>query len=118
MSQLLTSTEVGRQAEQAAAAYLQQQGYRIIGQNWRTRWCEIDLVVLQDGQLLFVEVKYRRRANQGQGLDYITPAKLRRMQRAAQLWVERHRWPGDYGLAAVGLSGVDFAIVEFVAEIV
>lgn len=73
----MSTFEIGRRAEAAAAAFLMQKGFTIITQNWRTRLCEIDIVALRNTELCFCEVKYRRTARQGSGLDYITPKKLR-----------------------------------------
>lgn len=99
------STQIGRQAEDAAAAFLETEGYEIITQNWRTRWCEIDIVVRKDTTIYFVEVKYRGSQTWGSGLDYITPSKLQQMHFAAQFWVAHHNWRGDYRLSAVEATG-------------
>ncbi|MEO8784717.1 MAG: YraN family protein [Candidatus Saccharimonadales bacterium] len=114
----ITSLQAGQRAEQAASQYLVRQGYQIVARNWRTRWCEIDLIARQDNRLTFVEVKYRSLGRQGQGLDYITPAKIKRMRRGAQMWVHRYGWAGDYGLGAIGLFGADYTVDEFVADII
>jgi len=51
---------LGRQGEEAAARYLQNQGMKIVERNLRTPVGEIDLVVKSKGILAFVEVKTRR----------------------------------------------------------
>lgn len=109
----MTSVATGRRAEAVAARYLVEHGYVIIHRNWQTRYCEIDLVAAKEGKLWFVEVKYRRSQLQGHGLDYITPRKLQRISFAAQLWVERFHWAGDYDLAAIEVSGPEFTITAF-----
>lgn len=86
----MTTTALGRRAEAAAANYLQQQGYRIIARNWRTRWCEIDIIAEHNHELVFVEVKYRRSSNFGGGELAITADKTRRLTRAAQSWLAEH----------------------------
>lgn len=98
------STAIGRMAEDAAAAYLRQQGYAIAAQNWRTRWCEIDVIAIKDEVVYFFEVKYRASAAWGSGLDYITPRKLQQMQFAAQMWCARHT-AADCRLSAIELTG-------------
>lgn len=110
------STSVGTEAESAAARFLQSKGYQIIEQNWRTRFCEIDIVAKYRQQISFVEVKYRSTPLQGTGLDYITPKKLKQMTFAAQCWVEEHKWAGDYNLSAVEVTG-DFDVTEFIDSI-
>lgn len=106
----MSSFEAGRRAEAKAALFLEQKGCTIMARNWRTRWCEIDIIAVRNGVVFLCEVKYRLRASQGSGLDYITPKKLRQMQFAAELWVASCDWQGDYQLCAIEVSGPDFAI--------
>lgn len=99
------STATGRKAEAAAAKFLKQNGHKLLAQNWRTRLCEIDLITQKAGIVYFVEVKYRHSAAHGDGLDYITPAKLKQMAFAAQYWLAGSKGYDQYRLAAVALSG-------------
>lgn len=99
------STKIGRQAEDSAAEFLKNQGFNVIDQNWRTRWCEIDVIATKNGIVYFFEVKYRARASWGSGLDYITSKKLQQMQFAAQFWLARHNQEFDCRLAAIELTG-------------
>ena len=108
------TTTIGRQAEAAAAEYLSQHGYTILEQNWRTRWCEIDLVAERCGVVYFVEVKYRRRADQGGGLAAVTASKLKQMELAARFWVSVQDYTGDYELAVVEVGGADLVVTAFV----
>jgi len=109
-----TTFDIGRQAEAVAADYLRRQGFRIVERNWRTRWCEIDIIAAKDKSVYFVEVKYRQSARQGSGLEYITAKKLKQMRFAAEAWVRQHEWRGEYQLAAVEVSGDDFAVTNFI----
>lgn len=113
----MTTFDTGRRAEAAATAYLSTQGYEVLAQNWRTRSCEIDIVAKRKNIVSFVEVKYRRTAAQGLGLDYVTSKKLQQMQFAAEQWVLAHKWTGDYQLAAIEVSGAGFQIGEFIESI-
>ena len=112
------STEVGRKAEQVAADFLQRKGYRLLAQNWRTRWCEIDLIVTQGRIVYFVEVKYRSGMAQGFGLDYITPKKLEQMSFAAELWLtQNQRKNTEYRLAALEVSGLHYSITAWLDDL-
>jgi uncharacterized protein (TIGR00252 family) len=113
----VTTFDTGRQAEAAAAAFLQAHGFKIIEQNWRTRWCEIDIVAETSGGVYLVEVKYRESARQGSGLEYVTAKKLKQMRFAAEAWVRVHAWTGDYQLAAAEVSGEDFQVTNFIDSI-
>ncbi len=112
----MTHVSTGRQAEAAAAEYLQQGGYEIIEQNWRTRYCEIDLVARRRKSIYFIEVKYRKSTDQGSGFDYITSKKLDQMRFAAEMWAAEQRWRGEYRLGAIEISGPGFAVTDFVSD--
>lgn len=113
----MTTVDVGRRAEMVAADFLQRKGFAIVAHNWRTRWCEIDVIALRDKEICFCEVKYRKSSRQGTGIDYITPQKLRRMRFAAESWVHAHRWLGHYYLAAIEVSGVNFQVTQAVKDL-
>jgi uncharacterized protein (TIGR00252 family) len=113
----MNTTAIGRRAEGVVAEFLEEQGYKIIGRNWRTRYCEIDLIACLKGVVYFVEVKYRANDRQGTGLDYITIPKLQRMYFAAELWVSRHLWPKGYEIAVAAVTGRDFKIEAFVTDL-
>jgi ribonuclease HII len=110
----MTTTETGRRAEEVAADFLQRKGCEVLARNWRTRLCEIDIIARRADVVYFCEVKYRKSARQGSGLEYITPKKLRQMAFAAESWVHMHGWRGEYELCAVEVSGLDFQITGVV----
>ncbi|MCW1907822.1 MAG: YraN family protein [Candidatus Saccharibacteria bacterium] len=111
---MTTNYAHGHIAEQYAAAHLKQLGYKIIEINWKTRYCEIDIVAEKSSCIYFVEVKYRQTAAQGFGLDYITPKKLKQMTFAAEFWVQDHNWKSDYYLAAIEVYGDHNLVSELV----
>lgn len=108
----MNTTEIGRRAEAVAVSFLQRKQCTVLAQNWRTRWCEIDIVAQRGDTVYFCEVKYRRQAAQGSGLDYITPKKLQQMRFAAELWVHSNSWDGQYELCAIEVTGAKFAITD------
>lgn len=113
----MSTTAIGRAAESVAAEFLIAKGCTVIAQNWRTRWCEIDIVAVRDSIIYFVEVKYRKSSIWGDGLEYITAKKLRQMHFAAEFWLAKHTCEGDYRLAAIGLTGEPPRVVRAVSSI-
>jgi putative endonuclease len=107
------STSLGSRAESAAAEYLKLIGYEVVGRNWRTPMCEIDIIAKKGDVIYFVEVKFRSRDNQGGGIEYITPAKIQQMAFAARCWAEETRYNGDYCLAGIEVA-TNFEITEFI----
>lgn len=110
----MTTTGVGREAENAAKDYLCQHGFRVLHRNWRTRWCEIDLIATKQKIIYFVEVKYRSTDQWGDGLDAITVRKIQQMQFAADFWVHENQWKGDYRLMAISATGDPPTIMRLV----
>ncbi len=99
------STQIGDSAEEYVCEYLKSAGYTVLDRNWKTKWCEIDIVAEKAKVAHFVEVKFRRSDEYGDGFDYITPAKLRQMGFAADMWVANHSWPGEYTLSVAAVDG-------------
>lgn len=101
----MSTTATGNAAENAVAAELQRQGYKIRDQNWKTKFAEIDIVAEKARTLFFVEVKYRKTLAAGDGFDYITPTKLHHMQRAAESYILSCDWRGEYTLMVASVTG-------------
>ena len=59
------STQIGRQAEDAASRYLARRGYEILSRNVRLGRGEIDIVARRQDILAFVEVKKRNSREEG-----------------------------------------------------
>jgi len=74
----------GAQAEQLAAQFLQRHGLKLLQQNYRCRYGEIDLI-LQDGDVLvFAEVRLRSRGDFGGAAASINASKQAKLIRTAQ----------------------------------
>jgi putative endonuclease len=76
----------GAAGEDLACAWLERRGYRILARNWRCRSGEVDVVARVGSTTVFVEVKERRNASHGLGLEAVTWSKRQRLVRAARLY--------------------------------
>jgi putative endonuclease len=74
----------GLQAEQWAVQHLRQQGLRLIAQNYRCRFGEIDIIMQDQDVLVFVEVRSRRNADFGGAGASINARKQQRIILTAQ----------------------------------
>ena len=108
------STAAGNIGEDQAVDYLHSHGYKLIDRNWRTRYCEIDVIAQKDKVIWFVEVKARKSSGQGYGYEYVTPKKLQQMRFAAEMWVQSNSWTGEYQL---GVISVDAGNVSFITDL-
>lgn len=93
--------------EDAAAAYLERLGWRILERNWRCRAGELDIIAVQPGVpevVVFCEVKSRRGTAFGQPIEAITSAKLAKLRELAYYWLKEqpHRAPA-IRLDAIGV---------------
>jgi putative endonuclease len=83
----------GNRGEDMAAAFLAREGFRILARNARVpRIGEIDIVALDRGVLVFVEVKTRRDHAFGPPEESVTPSKLRTLSACADAWRNAKGW--------------------------
>lgn len=75
--------EVGALGEQLAKEYLVRQGYKVLEQNLKTSYKEVDLIVGKKNLLVFVEVKTRTSRIFGGAEDTMTGKKIRNLKQAA-----------------------------------
>ncbi len=111
----MTNYQTGHDVEKRVAEYLKSLGFEIVDMNWKTRYCEIDIVAKKADCVYFVEVKSRRSSAQGEGFDYITPAKLKKMTFAADMWTSDNSWDGDRQLSA---ASVDDGQIKFLEQVI
>ncbi|HBZ07421.1 MAG TPA: YraN family protein [Massilia sp.] len=79
----------GRDWEQVALRHLKRQGLAFVEANFTCKGGEIDLVMRDGDSLVFVEVRQRAGSQYGGAAASITPAKIRRLVRAAQVYLLR-----------------------------
>lgn len=80
----------GEDAERACCRFLKQQGLKLVCSNYRCRYGEIDLIMLDGDTLVFTEVRFRSNKGFGDGLDSITHAKQEKLRRTAEHYLQRH----------------------------
>lgn len=72
-----------RQAEDFAASWLEERGWRILRRNYRWRRLEVDVIAGKDDQIAFVEVKMASDGSATMPLAKMDPEKRQRLSRAA-----------------------------------
>lgn len=101
-----TSRQVqGQAGEDAALAHLLRQGLTLVMRNFRCKAGEIDLILHEQGSLVFVEVRKRASREYGGAAASITPAKQRRLLRAAQFFLLRYTSPPPCRFDVVAIDG-------------
>ena len=79
----------GQQWERAALDHLRRQRLIPVEQNFRCKGGELDLIMRDGATLVFVEVRQRADREHGRAAASITPAKIRRLICAAQVYLLR-----------------------------
>ena len=80
----------GRWAERQAAAHLREQGLKLIARNYRSRFGEVDLIMIDSGVTVFVEVKRRRSTAFMSPAESVDVHKQRRLALAAGRFLATH----------------------------
>lgn len=102
---------IGDKGENRAAEYLKSMGFEVIGRNWRTKWCEIDIIAQKDNLTVFFEVKTRGNAAFGSALEAVTSSKLSKMTFAAELYCSKNKLNSPVQLGAVLIDGDSLQIL-------
>lgn len=100
----MNTSDIGGSAEDLVVRHLLSIGHEFIAKNWKTKWCEIDVVTKKDTKVFFTEVKFRSSNDWGDGLSYITPKKVKQMHFAAENWLHYNNWNGDAQLLACSVN--------------
>lgn len=109
---------LGKWGEETARKYLLSRGYRLLGQNVRTPYGEIDLIVQQDGDpstVVFVEVKTRASTSLGWPEESVTLRKAHHLMDSASHYAAEHgieTWRIDV-IAIVGIPGKWYRLRHF-----
>jgi putative endonuclease len=80
--------ELGRRGEELAAEHFARLGYRVLARNHRTRWGELDLVLVDpsDATIVFCEVKSRRLGT-GDWRDNLHERKRKQVRKMGAAWL-------------------------------
>jgi putative endonuclease len=86
--------ETGKNGETEARAYLEKNGYKLLGTNWRFHRYELDIVATTGEELVIVEVKTRSDKYLVAPEKSIDHGKIRRIVAASDAYARKH----DIGL--------------------
>lgn len=96
--------ETGRAAEETAAVLLRAKGMIIVEKNFRAKVGEIDLVMRDRDEIVFVEVRARASASFGGAAASVGGAKRRKLIKAAGVWLQARSWTGPCRFDVVALD--------------
>ena len=82
---------VGGFGEKYVAKFLEERGYKILRTNYNCRFGEIDIVALDNGCLVFIEVKTRTTSRYGAPENAVNYWKRKHLQLSARCYIEQYR---------------------------
>ena len=106
----------GAEAEDLACAWLQARGLRLRERNYRSRRGEIDLIMQDGDQLVFVEVRYRRNSRYGSAAESVTTAKQTRLISAASRYLQDQSGALACRFDVLALSGLKGERVDWIRD--
>jgi putative endonuclease len=100
----LSRKELGQWGENFVSGYLVQRGYKLLRQNARTPYGEIDLIARKGGVTVFVEVKTRSSKAFGYPEEAITDQKRVHLIEASQAFLQENpELDGDWRIDVIAV---------------
>ncbi|MFK0572893.1 YraN family protein [Endozoicomonas sp.] len=85
------SNRKGVQAEKRALLFLKQQGLTLLHTNFACKTGEVDLIMLDQSTLVFIEVRFRNRSKYGNAASSINGHKQKKIRNTAAVYLQNHR---------------------------
>jgi putative endonuclease len=79
--------DLGKEGEDRATVFLQENGYTILARNWTFQKAEIDIIAQKNLTLAIVEVKTRSSTEFGLPQDFVKPKKMQSLLKATNEYV-------------------------------
>jgi putative endonuclease len=88
----ISNQQIGKMAELKAKSFLEAKGYRLIVQNYSCYCGEIDLIMQDQEDIVFVEVRSRKHTRYGNALESIHPGKVHKLIKTATYFLQARKW--------------------------
>ncbi|MBR5159592.1 MAG: YraN family protein [Bacteroidaceae bacterium] len=109
---------LGKEGENYAADYLDEQGYEILDRNWMCGHKDLDIVASKEGTLVFVEVKTRSTMDWGDPEEAVNEKKIRNLVHAADAYIRYNRLDMDvrFDIISIIMDDTGFYRVEHIEQ--
>jgi len=109
----VNSSAQGYYFETVAMEYLERQGLSFVGRNISGRFGELDLIMKDQAQLVFVEVKYRKSSAYGGPLAAVTASKQQKLRLTATAYLQQHAPKAYARFDVIAITGTEPYQVEW-----
>lgn len=79
-----STRQIGQAFEQQAYQYLKRHGLTLVCRNYHCRQGEIDLIMVDQDTLVFIEVRYRQASSHGTAVETVDHHKQEKLRTTAQ----------------------------------
>jgi putative endonuclease len=102
----LSKKELGDIAEKKACAFLQSKGLSLVDRNYHSSFGEIDLIMRDKNEIVFIEVRSRAYATFGTAIESINKTKQQKVIKSAVSYLQKRKWLDsiNYRFDVVGCS--------------
>lgn len=84
--------QIGDNAEDQACQFLKKHGLKLLTRNYHCVCGEIDLIMQDKEDIVFVEVRYRTQSNYASASETITSSKRKKLIRTATIFLQNKGW--------------------------
>jgi len=106
MAEKTHKQRVGKWGEEVAVHFLTDKGLNLVARNMRTPYGEIDLIMMDGVDVVFIEVKTRTNAAFGLPEDAITASKREHLMHSAQAYLQEHtELPDSWRIDVIAIRG-------------
>lgn len=81
----------GQQAEQKALTFLQTNGLKLLEKNFNCRHGEIDIIMQEGNDIVFVEVRGRKQKEFGSAAESINQNKIKKIVQTAAYYLQKNK---------------------------
>ena len=118
---MATHIDLGKAGEKLATAYLINNGYTILHNNWRYARYELDLIAIKNNLLHFIEVKYRTSNLFGHPEEAVNKAKLKSIFQAIEQFLFLHPQYDNFHFDILAITHeagkeIDYFLIEDVTK--
>jgi putative endonuclease len=87
-----TSNQRGQLAEDQACQYLKAQGLKVLARNFRAKTGEIDIIMQEQDEIVFVEVRLRNNPHFSSAIESVDHFKQRKLIKTATYYLCQKNW--------------------------
>nr|WP_297347185.1 YraN family protein [uncultured Glaciecola sp.] len=111
------ASSIGHDAEQQAKQYLLDHSLQFLEQNYKAKFGEIDLIMLDKQQLVFVEVKFRSTNTYGCAAEYFTFKKRKRLERTINCYLLQKKLNAHHTNLRIDVVAIDGERVNWIKNV-